>query len=257
MKKRLEALKLYNFFKFVYNSAPMVVTVLNCGLSSVTNSCISGQLVYQVPLCHIVFERSTNEGWRNLSGTSSDSWGLFIGTRCLSVGYSKTRKTLLTINNFLLKHNGATIRYTIYIHGNCVIFCCIWEADKWGIWLVQSFYVTQFFGEWGFWWRGFQSWKDFFSYSPVFSMDIRHLLSFDPKSIYFHRGFSCVSLIVSAMCSQPLVDQSGQFICISHLLCRDPFACLVQLWPTVLLIGRPQLIVFHSFTSWNPTFPIG
>ena len=44
------------------------------------------------------------------------------------------------------------------------------------------------------------------------------------------------------------VDQSGRSICVSYLLRRDPFACLVQLWPTVLLVGRLRLLLFHSFT---------
>ena len=33
-----------------------------------------------------------------------------------------------------------------------------------------------------FFWRGFSSWRDSFSYSPVFVMNIGYLLSFNPKT---------------------------------------------------------------------------
>ena len=87
----------------------------------------------------------------------------------------------LAINNYLLKSDGVTIIYTKNIYEE--IF---WETDKWGIWLVKSFYLTQFFGEWDFCGRGFSSCRDFFSYSPVFGMDIGYLLSSNPKNIYFY-----------------------------------------------------------------------
>ena len=72
----------------------------------------------------------------------------------------------------------------INIRGNYVAFCCIWATDKWGIWLVQSFYVTQFFRGWGFWWRGFSSWRDFF-YFPAFCMDIGYILLSNHKTSIF------------------------------------------------------------------------
>ena len=65
-------------------------------------------------LCaHAVFERSTDGGWHNLSRTSSDCLCGSLEQVCLGVGNSKTRKTI-TINNYLLKHNGVTMIYTIY-----------------------------------------------------------------------------------------------------------------------------------------------
>ena len=55
--------------------------------------------------------------------------------------------------------------------------------------LADVVFLIQFFGEWGFYWRGFSSWRDFFSFSLVFGMDIGCLLSSEPKNIYFYRGF--------------------------------------------------------------------
>ena len=95
----------------------------------------------------------------------------------------------LAINNYLLKHNGVTIIYIyVYICGNCIAFCCIWEADKWGIRLVRSFYITQFFGEWGFCWRGFSACRDFFSYSPVFVIVFRFFLLILKTSIFIENS---------------------------------------------------------------------
>ena len=123
----------------------------------------------------------------------------------------------LSINNYLLKHNVVTMIHTIYIYIYIYIerererekererkrkkgrererqreiaaFCCIWETDKWGTWLVKSFYFTQLFREWSFCWRDFSSCGDFFSYSLGFAMDIGFLLSSYSKNIYFYRGF--------------------------------------------------------------------
>ena len=50
---------------------------------------------------------------------------------------------------------------------------------------MQVFYLIQFFREWGFYWRGFSSWRDFFSYSLVFGKDFRSLLSANPKKHLF------------------------------------------------------------------------
>ena len=111
---------------------------------------------------------------------------LMVGVVCwnkLPGCWQLTDKTLLTINHYLLKHIVVTIKY-IYIF---VAFFCIWETDKLGIWLVKSFYLTQFFREWGFCETGFSCWRDLFSYSLVF--DIRSLLSSNPKYIYFYCGF--------------------------------------------------------------------
>ena len=63
----------------------------------------------------------------------------------------------------------------IYKERNCR-FCCVWGVGNWGIWPVQFFYLIQFFGEWGFCWRGFGSWRDFFSNFLGFGMDIGSLL---------------------------------------------------------------------------------
>ena len=95
---------------------------------------------------HVVFESSTDGGWHNVSVTS-DGWGWFIGWFITSP---------LTINNYLLKHNGVKIMYSIYLYGNWVIFCCIWETENKvsGLyslsmllifWLVQSFLGHSFF----------------------------------------------------------------------------------------------------------------
>ena len=127
--------------------------------------------------------------WDNLFGTSDDCSVLW-NKLPMCWRLKDKKNSLVIINNYLLKHNGVkTIAYIyiyIYIYMKiALLFCCIWEVDKWGIWRVQSFYVTRFFEEWGFCWRGFSSWRDFFSYSPVFSMDIGYLLSSNLKTIYF------------------------------------------------------------------------
>ena len=138
---------------------------------------------------HIVFERSTGERWRNLYRTSSDSWNKLPGYSQLK----DKKNSLLRINNYLLKHKSVTIIYIYICVCVCVeivsFFCCTWETDKWDIWLVQSFYVIQFFREWIFCRKGFSCGRNFFSYSPVFDMDIGYLLSLNPKNIYFYIGF--------------------------------------------------------------------
>ena len=125
----------------------LLVTVLDCILSSVTTICVSGLLVYQLPLWPSCV-------WK------IHRWGMTIYPELLLVGVARWNKLLvcyqfknkknspLTINNYLLKHNGVTIYIYIYLYGKCVAFCFIWETDKRGIWQVQSFYVTQMFGEW-------------------------------------------------------------------------------------------------------------
>ena len=93
---------------------------------------------------HIVFERPTKGGWHNLSGTTSDSQEDRLEEVAKVLATQRQENSLLTINNYSLKHNGLTI---IYIYGNYIAFCCIWETDKWDIWLVQSFYVLLDFSE--------------------------------------------------------------------------------------------------------------
>ena len=127
---------------------------LNCGLGSMTATCISGQLVYQLSLCPRCVLKI--HWWRNdtiyskLLTTRVVHWNKLPG--CWQL---KDKKSTLSINNYLLKHNGIYTYLSIYIYGN-YHFCCIWETDIWGVWLVQVFYLTQFFREWGFCWRGFR-----------------------------------------------------------------------------------------------------
>ena len=79
-----------------------------------------------------------------------------------------------------------------------VTFYCIWDIEKWGIWLMKSFYLTQFLGEWGF-----CSWRDSFFYSLVFGMDTGSLLSSNLKNIYFYRGFSWEQMF---LIGEPITD---------------------------------------------------
>ena len=71
-------------------------------------------------------------------------------------------------------------------------FCCVWrqtmEVLGWGSFFC-FFYLIQFFGEWDFCWRSFSFWRDFLSYSLVFSIDIGSLLSYNSKNICFYWGF--------------------------------------------------------------------
>ena len=68
--------------------------------------------------------------------------------------------------------------------------------------------------------------------------------------------YTCTKAVIWVVCSWSYlrcvpniaVDQSGLLICVSHPLRWDPFACLMQLWPTVLLVRCPRLLLFHSFT---------
>ena len=70
----------------------------------------------------------------------------------LTVGVVRWNKLELSVNN-----------QPLFIETQKCRFCSNWETDYWGISLVQSFYLTQFFREWGFWWRGFSYGRDFFS----------------------------------------------------------------------------------------------
>ena len=45
--------------------------------------------------------------------------------------------------------------------------------------------LSIFLGDWGFFWRGFNSWIDFFSYSLIFGINIGSLLVSNPKIIHF------------------------------------------------------------------------
>ena len=66
-------------------------------------------------LCaHVVFERSTEGGWRNLSGIS-DGWDCSLE----QVACKDKKKFPLTINNYLLKHNDVIIIYTIHMRELC------------------------------------------------------------------------------------------------------------------------------------------
>ena len=104
----------------------------------------------------------------------------------------------LTINDYLLKHSSEIISSSssyragrcvcmcvcVCVCGNCVTFCCIWETDNWGIWLVQSFCYSTF-RRVKLLVERFSSRRYFFSYSPVFGMDIGYLLSSNPKNMNF------------------------------------------------------------------------
>ena len=50
--------------------------------------------------------------------------------------------------------------------------------------MEQLFNVTHFFAEWGFCRIVLSVWRDFFSYSPVFGMDIGYLSFSNPKNIF-------------------------------------------------------------------------
>ena len=93
--------------------ASMLVMVLDCSLSSVTTVFPASWFINS--LCvHIVFERSIEGAWHNLSWTSSDRvvcWNKLVG--CWQLKGKKN--SLLTIINYLLEYNGVTIIY-IYIY---------------------------------------------------------------------------------------------------------------------------------------------
>ena len=162
---------------------------------------------------------------------------LTVGVICWSLlatqrQKKKKKNVLLTINNYLLKQNGVTIIYPIiyniskiFIERNCR-FCRIWETEI-VVFGWRSFSILFNFSERGFCWRGFNSWRYFFSYSLVFGMDIGSFLLINPKNIYFllrfplgtnipdwltnHRSF-CILLL--------LFDWSGNQMCWSTSMRR-------------------------------------
>ena len=90
---------------------PILVMVLDCSLNSVTITCVSGELVYQLPPCpHSV---SKIHRWEKIQSIWNFWW---LGWQL------KDKKNLLTINNYLSKHNGVTIIYTIYIYMELLLF---------------------------------------------------------------------------------------------------------------------------------------
>ena len=121
--------------------------------------------------------------WHNLSRTSSGGWGDSLEQVVWVLVTQRQEK--FSVNNqklFIETQWCNNCIYNIFIERNCH-FCSVWETDNWGIWLVQFFCFIHFFGMWGFCWRGFSSWRDFFSYSLVFDTDIGSL----PSSTYFYR----------------------------------------------------------------------
>ena len=57
------------------------------------------------------------------------------------------------------------------------------EVSGWCSFLILHI----FFGEWDFCKRGFWSWREFFSYSHVFGMNIEYHLHFNPENIFLLR----------------------------------------------------------------------
>ena len=112
--------------------------------------------------------------------------------------------------------------------------CCflLYLRDKWGIWLVQSM-LLNFLESEVFAGEALSHWRDFFSYSPVFSMDIEYLLSSDPKNMYFCWGFpgEQTFLIISySSTTFWLVSQSNALI----YICGKSIPSTYQ-----ILIGHP------------------
>ena len=52
------------------------------------------------------------------------------------------------------------------------------------------------------------------------------------------------------------IGQSGQFMCVSHLLHRNPFACIVQLWTAVLLVRCPRLLLLPFLHRTKVGIPV-
>ena len=106
-----------------------------------------------------------------------------VGVVLWLLATQRQEKSPLTINNYLLKHNGITIIYAIYLWKLCRFLLYLRNRQ---IWYLLGATFHSFLGEWGFCWRGFGSWRDLFSYSPVFGIDIGYLLSSNPKNICFY-----------------------------------------------------------------------
>ena len=93
---------------------------------------------------------------------------------------------LLTINNYLLKHNGVTIY--IYIWTLCHFL--LYLRDRQIRYLVGAVILCYtIFRRVRLLLERLSLERDFFPYSPVFCIDIVYLLFSNPKDIYFHRGF--------------------------------------------------------------------
>ena len=84
--------------------SPMLVTVLHCGLSSVTNTYISSSLVYQPPLCPRWVIPQMRKDTIYLEHFLTVMW--FVGTSCLWIGSSRKDKKNcpLTIGCVLLSN---------------------------------------------------------------------------------------------------------------------------------------------------------
>ena len=163
---------------------PMLVTLLDCSLSSVTAICIFAYLVYQLTLYPRCVEKILRMGIKIY--TELRTVGV-VGWNKMPVGTQRQEKLSVNDNQLFIDMKWLKIIYTQYICGNCVA-SCIWETGKRGILLALSFDDTQFFWKWGSCWRDFRSWRDFFSYSAT-CIDIRYLLSTNPKNMDFSWWF--------------------------------------------------------------------
>ena len=78
---------------YIYIYGPILVTVLDCVLSSVTITCIFSKLVYQLPLCSCCIWKIHVWG---MTQSIQNFWQmvLFIGTNFQAVANSKKRKSL-------------------------------------------------------------------------------------------------------------------------------------------------------------------
>ena len=125
---------------------PMGVTLLDYDLSFVTITCVSGSLVYQLPLCPRCL-KDPQMGYNTIYQVLLLTLGVVRWNKLPGRWKFKNKKnTPLTINNYLLKHDGVT---TIYIYIYIYMYYLFLLYLR-----VQLFYVTQFSGE-----RGFSSLK--------------------------------------------------------------------------------------------------
>ena len=147
------------------------------------------------------------------------------------------KNSSLTIN-YLLKCNGVTIIYTIYMEIVTFVVIERQTIEVFGLCnlsILLNFSESETFaGETSFL-------RNFFSYSLVFSSDIESLLLFNPKNVYIYRGFLWEQTFLIGW---PITDP---FVFFYYFLLASQSNALIYICGKTIL-STYQILIGHPIT---------